>query len=356
MIQNYQYFSLTSYNNTSEIIPKLHLGCERSLILPESSTVSLVKFYIDNSLIPVFIPKLDYIPLWFNNDFYSTNNIQINTIPKTDLSTNMHFAISYTKNGQKIIWRSAVDFIPQNEHLSKPAMQPPRSELINNPFYHVYSSIHLLKMLNASFNNVCDQAFVSDFTPTTTYTFFILIQKLYNFMFDSKFQQITDLEFHFNNELSQMFGFVYKPSSILVNYKSLSFDYAYLNTYNDMYVNPEVNRQMNTIFPFVKLVFATNIQVEPLNVFIQAYDGSNNQNPIQISNIITDYDFAIENVDDFYNTITYQSQNFDRQVMILTTYFPNLLFYARCMTHDGLLMDIPQRPGAYSNLYLAFLS
>ena len=123
-----------------------------------------------------------------------------------------------------------------------------------------------------------------------------------------------------------------------------------------MFVNPEVQRPMNTIFPFVKLVFATNIQVEPLNVFIQAYDGSNNQNPIQISNIITDYDFAIENVDDFYNTITYQSQNFDRQVMILTTYFPNLLFYARCMTHDGLLMDIPQRPGAYSNLYLAFLS
>ena len=174
-------------------------------------------------------------------------------------------------------------------------------------------------------------------------------------LFDQRFQELTNFNIHLNYELMNMFGFVCDPSKIYKDYYCPQLNYSYMGQYNNMFYISEIQRPLNSIFPFVKCVVNTNLNIIPLNFVMHNTSEQFQLQPVQFQSLVTDFDFQIGVPDDFYNSISYVAPNFDRKIQILSNNTPYIIFEARVITPDGYSVNIRQKRGSYSNIFLVFI-
>jgi hypothetical protein len=186
----------------------------------------------------------------------------------------------------------------------------------------------------------------------------ILQNNRYVLLFDEKFQtNVANFKIHLNYELFSMFGFVCDRSTLIDDYYTIQINYDYIASYNSCYYISEIQRPINTIFPFVKCMILTNINIDPLNYSINTNSTNLTSKPVITSALVTDFDFQVANPDDFYNSISYVANNYDRQIMILNNYVTAdyITFECKVITPDGYTCNIRQRRGAYSNIFFTFI-
>ena len=112
-----QYYSITKYNGSDQIDEDLRFQSNAStmqILNNQDYSICITKFFIDNSLIPCFIPKLDYNPSWKTDD-QILNGCNYVNIDKSFNSTSMHIGFSYQDSNVVCATRIAIDFQPQNK-------------------------------------------------------------------------------------------------------------------------------------------------------------------------------------------------------------------------------------------------
>ena len=354
-----QYFSLTTLNTTNEILPKLEFSINMSKSPIEDMDASYyivpVKYYINNTKIPIYVPHLSSV--WDQVESYTTN---YDTTEKTDLDTNLVFCLSYAtvQGGDITSHLINIPWIAQNSRLTKPDGMPPQSIIVNNPYYHCYSSIHLLRIINHAINQYIGET-LDPFSPSPTYFEFIKTgESKYCLLMDQKWatDNIFDFSIEMSPALADMFGFDYREPLYFKNYKRLNIDWDFAQEYNQQYLFAEMFRPTNTIFGFVKLVMTTNIKVESLNLLINMPSNTTfNKTPSTFSDVLTDYDLNIDDPDLFYNNINYTALTFDRKIKLINNQIGSIIVRAIVITKEGYECEIPVPVNGYNNLYFALI-
>lgn len=331
-MKQYEYLELRYYNNTTEI-QEARLTNERYSDLLDKTMnwdMSVIRFDCTNRRIPCFIPRIQKpssnIFLNESGNYWPNfvaNPTSFDELMNTEFPTNLQVMVQYTTStnplapktklvGETVVW------IPENSNEPRPVTVT-RASVFSSRYFHCYSSLHLSELLahalDSCLDRMTDDMGITMTSNTEVDTLdgrpVILLPEIIGTGDNSKKFDII-----INQELKSLFGFVTTPHPTISNAfivrrhgneQKITIGYE-----SKPYIVIPTQFKSSKQFPFKTIVFrASDFPIEPLKRFNNVAD-ENNANTM----VVTDLLLQVDDVNDFYDTLVYQPESYDRKIMV----------------------------------------
>lgn len=367
----YEYLELRYYNDTSATQEAVLENRRYNNLLDKKLNwdMSVIRFDTTNTKIPCFIPRIEKPKDDIFKDSHGDYHAQFYENPeswedliKTEFPTNLQVMIQYTDDispagtKNKLVG-GYIKWIPENVNEPKP-VNLDRRDVFQNKYFHSYSQLHLSELLaialDRSIDEYCDDLGITVDGNTQVDTIddklvILLPKALYNYSNSKRFDIII------NQELKSLYGFNTVPHPSFKNahvIKRNGNEQLVRIGYNDYeyYVIPCLYNS-SKMFPYKNLTFTTpNFAVEPMMRNNNAIDENNDK-----ITIITDFLLSVDKINNFYDTLVYQPESYDRKIMVDASSVTNEIKIV-CMLEspDGLKSSLLIPPQGSCSILLQF--
>lgn len=322
----YYDIQVTNIESSQTEPPILSFNESRSvpfILVPEDYYFSIIRFTLETSTLPIFIPTMQY------------NDLQNQTIYSFQFSYD-----GFNSDEIFIVWS------PQNIFLQKPAFISSAGITIQDNasgYYDCYNFEYFINLINeqltTAFTTFQNNAFIAGIPLPASAVAPILAwdssQNVARLIMEESFltSNTTPIFLFFNSPLYNLFGSfnVLRNGYTLTNGKNfqiLVIDFGGFNSYQltnlngDVYNVVEVIQEYSTISawsPISSLVFTSNMmpivsnQISKPNLFFEANSLSSYGNNSNFQQVITDF---VSNNDFYKSSITYEPTAQYRQISL----------------------------------------
>ena len=354
-----EYLELRLCNQTNDTMNATITNDRYQPILDDNLdyTVELVRFDIDNRGVPIFVPyiqppSLDIFPVDSSTGtgFGETNGtttttgggIHIITQNEYDYSgsigpwtqqaengnfnTNLQIMFEcFDNNGNVTQYCSYVEWIPEHLGEIKPIVCD-RGTTISNRYFHTYNIQHFFKLLESTINNIVPPIIKTALDAINCqFEMDILVDNKVSLLVPTKAFETTETNWRLviNRELRMCLGLhcinhdTIPGAYVIVMNRSTS-QLLPLSTFGLQtcpYLQFTENFRPTSMFPFKTILVTSNdISANPL----KRYNNCINYTNAEVS-VLTDYLLTVDNVQSFYDCISYQPPMSDRKIAITST-------------------------------------
>lgn len=363
-----RFLDMRYYNDTNRV-QNVMLSNNRTLPVLEPSKdydLSLLRWDADTSHIPCYIAKL------FNpskDDVFSIPSLQqlptVNPIGSSPMITNMQVMIEY--EGQYCVGN--VKWEPTNLSMQPPATLS-RASCVASDYFHAYSSLHICQLIANTLSEVASQfsAFETIFQDVSIHL--EKIDGMYTLLLPYDMLANSDAPFtiSFSDEINDLFGFNTVPHNSVAELGihnsvpdcySLVIKKSMIGAINigipeHQYGAIRAGFKSSYMFPWSTIAFRSlEPSVNPLLVYNNTENSAIGENMT-----ICDMIFDVDDVDEFYNKMTYYAPNFDRRNRIKIGYnsdLKNITISIFLQTSDGFEYPLKLRKNRSASVLLAFI-
>lgn len=371
-----QNYAKSRYNNNAvEVVLSYNFKTNGNHEFAWTSTVNEHKYlaskYQDRYIGFDTIPTLsDYNNFMNNNTSISQTFKEIET---HELNTDLQVALEYSPNNDGVYYWSGeyVRWQPENNFLSKPPAPYSRLSVCSNPYFHAHSLKHISKLISGSLTRLFNyfggnswSSFTSQFSGKE-----VEIEEV-----DTKLGMLIPWEVFgnpkwrivINGKMKRYFGFHTVPHERWEDAHVLVFDLGtipktalgYGSGGNAIQYGVIMEQfRSSAMFPFRSIVFkAIDFPINNLKRYTNSLFSTTNQQDTENMNelIVTDLLLNVQDLNNFYDRLTYTPQAYDRKISMLANDFSNIRIKVILETIDGVHVPLTCPHNGSATIMLQF--
>ena len=359
------YVNLTDYNNEDE--PRL-----ANLIfngdISGYNELHCTKFRLQSSSYPLFVPHIIKNESIDDLHIKNARNMK-DTLPNTpyqNLPYNTSWGICcYDKRSLDVNIKGRyinhnVKWIPHRNHRMKPFEYPQnRREVLNNPYFHSYNSIHVISLIQNALREIGqNMGFPKLF-------YFVKVDGGYQILRQVSKDPNNNItpNLFFNKALRDCFYFHYDDSFLYnhngedSDYSEVIFDVNNRGTYTfdsetSEYLISQTLGLTSKLFPFSEIQFqSSSLKINPIR---EVFHGVNHEIPSNVS-VILSYMLNVTDIDQIVDNMHYNVLSILHPSVIQDSTISSFNVTANFRTFDGYSYPIVLQKNDSLNLFLEFI-